>query len=246
MAPRNTPSDSWARSLFGSASRRNVANMPTILPGATRAMTTPRRAVQSSNRQEAAQRAQDKMLRDINASFTPEQRRALANLPAINYGGIPAPVTPPAQTPPQYSPTLPGLTEAEEWNFNMAVRDANMARQRALNTQTEELQRLGVLAPQEENRLRREGYQAGRSIRDELSGSGLGFSPMFINRAMRSIAQDVEAGRAGVRAQRASREEALRRAVQQADENYREILSQIEAERARRRSGRAVGNVGGQ
>lgn len=147
--------------------------------------------------------------------------------------------------PPTYRGVLPGLSAEEEFYFNDMISQAALAQQRANDMSAEELQRLGLWVNQRDNALQREGYQAGTALRERLSEGGLGFSPMFLNRGMREIAGQVAAGRADVAAQRAAREEALRRMVQDAELSYGQIRSRAEAEKAMRRSQIERGLLGG-
>jgi hypothetical protein len=220
------PQDSWARALL----TNGRAPQPWNLPG-------------------AGAYQQQRLRNQVNASFSPEQRRTLAAMPAVRFGTQPAPAPRPApverRAAPTYAPTLPALTADQIAYFGLRAGEAGQALSRAELDRGDELSRLGLWESQQDNRLKRQGYQAGRSLRDELSGSGLGFSPMFVNRGMRDISGQVAASRADVSSQVASRQEALKRMVDQARDMYNTTMSRIELERRMAESGQAVQQLGG-
>jgi hypothetical protein len=220
MTWSTTPEDSWARSLL----TNQTTTQPWNLPGADRYQ---------------AQR----LINQVNSSFTPQQTQFLANMPAVTFPTAPAPVV--RQQAPTYAAKLQALSADQIAYFGLRADEARQALSRAKLDRGDELSRLGLWQSQQDNRLKRQGYQAGRSLRDQLSGSGLGFSPMFVNRGMRDIAGQVAAGRADVSAQAAARQEALKRMVDQARDMYNTTMSRIDQERLLAQSGQAVQLLGG-
>jgi hypothetical protein len=164
------------------------------------------------------------------------------------FGGAPAGLptfAPPAFPQPKYDPTLADLTPEEIAYFDSQGDETLRSRQRAINEQAEGMGRLALWAGQRGNAISRSGYQGGVNLRNSLSENGLGFSPMFLNRGMREIANQVATQQATVTTERTAKEEALARAVNQARDQHKSNLARIEAEKAMRRSQLQRGLLGG-
>lgn len=187
----------------------------------------------------------------VNFAPTPTAPGVMPGLPTGGWSPLTGgPMNMPAVTInlpeiPQYSSTLPGLTAEQEAQFD-AMRGAYDEQfKQAENMRAEGLSRLGLETGQADNRLRRQGYQSGVALRDVLSERGLGFSPMFLNRGMRDISGQVAAQRSDLQSQRASREEALNRMFQQAEQDRNRRIAELELQRALIQSAPSSGLIGG-
>jgi inosine/xanthosine triphosphate pyrophosphatase family protein len=73
--------------------------------------------------------------------------------------------------------------------------------------------------------MKRGGYESGQQLREQLSEGGLGFSPMFLGKGMRDIAQQTANEAARLTAERTAQEEAMTR---QLDISRRERDAELE------------------
>jgi hypothetical protein len=142
------------------------------------------------------------------------------------------------------APALPALTADEFARFSDIRQDVSNMYEGALTSYNEQMAALGQAADQFNNRTDRAGFSAGLGLREQLSDSGLGFSPMFLNKGMRSLAGQVADAKAEARGERSARESALGRMLSDAENARTQTISRLDRDMALTRSAGLVDMAG--
>ena len=124
----------------------------------------------------------------------------------------PTPETPVVAPPPE----LPALSTEEQLMYDYNIGAAGQG-VKELETSTAKQQ--GLLLQRYKDTLdamSRGGYASGQQLREQLSEGGLGFSPMFLGKGMRDIAQQTGAEQSRLTAEKTAQEEAMLLALEAA------------------------------
>jgi hypothetical protein len=130
--------------------------------------------------------------------------------------------TPGAVAPP---PELPALSAEEQMMYDQQI---GVTGQGYKNLEAQTAEQRGLLLQRYQDTLesmKRGGYESGQQLREQLSEGGLGFSPMFLGKGMRDIAQQTANEAARLTAERTAQEEAMTR---QLDISRRERDAELE------------------
>jgi hypothetical protein len=128
-------------------------------------------------------------------------------------------------TTPAPPPELPALSAEEQMMYDQQI---GVAGQGYKNLEAQTAEQRGLLLQRYQDTLeamKRGGYESGQQLREQLSEGGLGFSPMFLGKGMRDIAQQTANETARLTAERAAQEEAMTR---QLDISRRERDAELE------------------
>jgi len=137
---------------------------------------------------------------------------------------------------PAFVPTLPSLSAEQFAGYGDLRQDASNLYENALVSYNEQMGGLGIEADKFNNQADRAGYSSGVALREQLSGGGLGFSPMFLNKGMRSIAGQIADAKANAAGERSAREYALQRMLSDAENARTQAISRIDRDMALTRS----------
>jgi hypothetical protein len=133
-------------------------------------------------------------------------------------------------------PELPALTAEELAKFTDLRQDYGQAYEKALVSYNQQMANLNLAADKMLNEQARAGYAGGQQLRSNLSEGGLGFSPMFLNRGMRDISNQIAAARAETIGERTSKQDALNQMLVEAEAARNLSVSRLDRDMALARS----------